>query len=447
VSVSGWIGRAARIRGAGFTRAGDRPLLSNAVSLFGTTVLTAGLGALYWAIAARTFPPEAVGVAGAAISAMILLGRVATVGLGTFLMGELSPANKSRRGLIYSATAISGGAGALGGVLFAVAAGWIAPDLAILATPAGVFLFALGVATTAAGFVLDQAFIGLLRGGVQLLRNALASVAKVLLLVALVIVPLVALPPDGPALFATWVVAGALTMAFIFAVPRDEPKGTATSFWQLPEGLAGLALRHHALNLSVLAPSLLLPLLVTALLSAEANAYFYIAFTIANLAWAVPASFAFALYASAAHDPSAVSARLRFAWKVCIVAGVGLNAVILVAAPLVLSIFGSSYAEQGSTLLRLLALGIFPVTINSLYVSIARIERAFFRGAALMLAGMVVSFAGVALGARLGGLDGVGFGWLAGVSIGVLPLLPAVWRATRGSMRQAVPSASGPPSS
>ncbi|HEX5239885.1 MAG TPA: hypothetical protein VFW20_02705, partial [Candidatus Limnocylindrales bacterium] len=46
----------------------NRSLLGNAASLFGSTVLTGGLGAVYWAIAARLFTPESVGVAAAAIS-------------------------------------------------------------------------------------------------------------------------------------------------------------------------------------------------------------------------------------------------------------------------------------------------------------------------------------------------------------------------------------------
>jgi len=413
----------------------SQSLLSNAASLFGATILTVGIGAIYWALAARIFPATAVGLAAAAISAMLLTGQVATIGLGTVLMGELSQHEGSERGLIYSAAAISATVGAILGVVFIMVAGSIVPELSALNMPAGVVLFAIGVAVTAAGLVLDQAFIGLLRGGLQLLRNTIAAVTKLIVLVVIGSIGVLALRPDGTTLFLTWVVGGVTSMVLILAVPRNSDRGPGRPLWQVPEGLGRLAVRHHLLNLSILAPGLLLPLVVTAVMSAEANAYFYIAYMIASFGWAIPAALATALYASGARDLGALSGRVRLAFWLCMGIGIALNLFMLVGAGPLLSIFGEAYANRASTLLRLLSLGIFPVTINSLYVPIARLERRFLHGTILMIAGMLIEFAFVVVGARAGGLDGTGIGWLVGVSFGVLPLLPAVFRVgVRGSV-------------
>lgn len=51
-------------------------MLINAGALVGTTVVTSMLGFAYWWLAARRFPPEAVGVASAS-AAMVLLGGFA----------------------------------------------------------------------------------------------------------------------------------------------------------------------------------------------------------------------------------------------------------------------------------------------------------------------------------------------------------------------------------
>ena len=91
-----------------------------------------------------------------------------------------------------------------------------------------------------------------------------------------------------------------------------------------------------------------------------------------------------------------------------------MNLVLFVAAPLILSIFGPAYAAQATTLLRLFGLGIFPITINSMFVPITRVERRFLSGASLMALSMVIEFVFVVLGARAGGLDGAGVGWLVG---------------------------------
>jgi hypothetical protein len=140
----------------------------------------------------------------------------------------------------------------------------------------------------------------------------------------------VVLRPDGALLFLTWVAGGVVSMAVVLAVPRTSDGGPARPLWHVPQGLAGLAVRHHLLNLSILAPGLLLPLLVTTVMSAEANAYFYIAYTIASLGWAVPAALAIALYASGARDIEALTGRVRLAFWLCIGAGVAFN---VVAAP------------------------------------------------------------------------------------------------------------------
>jgi O-antigen/teichoic acid export membrane protein len=414
----------------------SRSLLSNAGSLFGTTLLTAAFGAIYWALAARIFPASAVGLAAAAISAMLLIGRVATLGLGTVLMGELSHHEGSERGLIYSAATISAVAGAVLGAVFIAVASSVAPELSALGVPAGTLLFAIGVASTASGFVLDQAFIGLLRGGLQLLRNTIASVAKLILLILIGWIGFIFLRPDGVSLFLTWVAGGVVSMAMILSVPRGPDRDPARPLWQVPEGLAGLAVRHHLLNLSILAPGLLLPLLVTTVMSAEANAYFYIAYTIASLGWAVPAALAMALYASGARDIQALTVRVRLAFWLSVGAGIAFNLFVLVGAGPLLSIFGDAYADRASTLLRLLSLGIFPLIINSLYVPIVRLERRFLQGTILMVAGMLIGFGFVVIGARAAGLDGIGVGWLIGASIGSLPLLPTVIRvAVRRSVK------------
>jgi O-antigen/teichoic acid export membrane protein len=424
----------------------SRSLLSNAGSLFGTTVLTSGFGATYWTLAARIFPAPAVGLAAAAISAMLLMGQVSTIGLGTVLMGELSQHEGSERGLIFSAATISAVVGAVLGAAFITAAGWIAPELSALAVPTGVLLFAIGSASTASGLVLDLAFIGLLRGGLQLLRNALASITKLVVLIVIGGIGFVVLRPDGASLFLTSVAGGLVSMALILAVPRSSDRGPARPLWHVPEGLAGLALRHHLLNLSILAPGLLLPLLVTAVMSAEANAYFYIAYMIANLGFAVPAALASTLYVLGARDIEALAVRMRLAFWLCIGAGIALNLFMVVGAEPLLSIFGAPYADRAGTLLRLLSLGVFPLTINSLYVVIARLERRFLQGTILMVAAMLVEFSFVAVGARAGGLNGIGVGWLVGVSIGTLPLLPAIFRvAVRGSVKPISGAAFGQP--
>src|SRR5579872_968981 len=64
-------------------------MLLNAGSLVGTTLVTSGLGFVYWWVATRLYTPGAVGLASALISVMTLLGTLSMLGIGTLLTGEL----------------------------------------------------------------------------------------------------------------------------------------------------------------------------------------------------------------------------------------------------------------------------------------------------------------------------------------------------------------------
>lgn len=420
---------------AALTRAGTGSLIYNAGSLFGATLLTAALGALYWALAARFFTPGAVGVAAAAISAMVLAGQVSTVGLGTVLMGELPHHRGSERSLITSGVGVAAAVGLAVGVVAIAIAGTFIPELAAMRDLQGVLIFGVGAAVTAAGLVLDQAFLGILQGGLQLVRNGLASIAKLAALVAIGVG--VAGATQGETLFLTWVVGGLVSMVLLFAVRRVTEPGPTWTVWRSPGRLPALAARHHVLNLSILAPGLLLPLVITAVLSAEANAYFYIAFLVAGFAFAGPSALATALYAVGSRDVATLTSRVRLAFWLSMAAGVALNLFMLVGAGPLLSIFGTAYAENAVTLLRLFSLGIFAVTINSLFVPIARIERRFIEGAALMVASMAIEFVFVIAGAIFGGLEGAGIGWLVGYMLGILPLAPTVYRVgVRGEVKR-----------
>ena len=90
--------------------------------MVGTAVVTSLLGAAFWWVATHQFSKDSVGVASAAMSAMTLLGFIATVGLGTLLMGELPRLERGHRSVINAAMLTSGSIGAALGLAFVLIA-------------------------------------------------------------------------------------------------------------------------------------------------------------------------------------------------------------------------------------------------------------------------------------------------------------------------------------
>jgi hypothetical protein len=157
-----------------------RLLLRNAGTLVCTSALTSGLGFVYWVLAARLFLPSDLGEASTAIAAMSLIAPFTILGFGTLLIAELPGTRMNRTSLVTTTVTIS----AIVGSAVALLATQILPT-SFLGLPGighQVVITALFVAGTAAqgvGFMLDQALLSLVGGGMQLLRNAVGSVGKV----------------------------------------------------------------------------------------------------------------------------------------------------------------------------------------------------------------------------------------------------------------------------
>lgn len=405
-------------------------MLVNAGSLVGTTAVTSVLGFAYWWLAARLFPPESVGLASAAISAMMLLGTVGVLGLGTLLTGELPRQPGKEWSLISAALIVVGGVGACIGILFAAVASLISTDFQPLRASSGdIALFAIGTSLTAVTLVLDQALIGLLRGGLQLWRNTLFAAIK---LVALFVASFLLSLATGMTIYTTWLIGNALSLvALIGFIPLKGFKSICLPQWGLLRKLSSAALQHHILNLILLAPPLVLPILVTIQLSATANAWFYVSFMLANFVFGLTYALSTVLYAVSSAQPSVLAHKARFTLGLAIATSIAANCVLQLGAWQLLGLFGHIYAEQAVWCLRILSLGAFPLIIKSHYIAICRIHDRIANAILLIAIGTLIEVGGAALGAHLGGLSGLSLGWLVAISFEVIFMSRTVYRAAR----------------
>lgn len=412
-------------------------LLLNASSLVGTRVITSGFGFVYWWLAARMFAPEVVGFASAAVSAMMLLGTIGVLGLGTLLINELARRPSEAASLVVTALLVTGAASVLLGVLFVFLAPYISPDLAPLSQNVlTTLLFAVGVSLTSVILVLDQALIGILHGDVQLWRNGIFAVGK---LIALGLVGLLLVDNFGLLIYATWTLGNVMSLIYvmIFGISKAKSRSLLPR-WKWLRELKGPALRHYSLNLALQVPGFTLPLIVTALLSTKANASFYVTWMIATSLFMVPQSLTTMLYAVGAANPAVLSEKTRFTLRVSLLIGVLGVAVLAAGARPILGLFGESYVEQASVSLRLLALGVFPIIVKSHFVAISQIRGRMLNAAGVMAIGAVFELAFAATGASMAGLTGLCIGWVLAVCIEALMSTPLVVKVIRAGRRQGV---------
>jgi len=407
-------------------------ILLNAGSLVATFAVTSGFGFVYWWLAARLFPPEAVGFASAAISAMLLLGTICILGLGTLLIRELPRQRGKEASLISAALILVGGVGGCVGLLFAVVAPYISADLQPLrASIQNVALFAVAVSLTAITMVLDQAVIGLLRSDLKLWRNALFSGAK---LVALFVASLWLSQRVGLTIYATWVIGDSLSLAALagFAVLKGKWTGRISlPDWRLLRELGRSTLQHHILNLILQGPAIAMPVLVTVLVSATMNAWFYVSFTLADIVYIVPYALVTTLYAVSSAQPSVLAHKARLTIGLAVITCVLANCVLLFGSKQLLGLFGQSYVEEGVWCLRILGLGALPFIIKEHYLAICRIQDRIANALLPLTVAALLELAAAGLGAHLAGLPGLSFGWITVECVETIFMFRIVYKTVR----------------
>ncbi|MCU0507504.1 MAG: hypothetical protein MUC34_03725 [Anaerolineae bacterium] len=404
-------------------------IFRNAVALVGTQGVTSVFGFAYWWLAARWFDASSVGAASAIVSAMTLIATFGMLGLGALLIGHL-PRNRARAPqLITTAVLVAGGASAALAVVFALASPLVSREIAALAAHLDhLLIFTLGAALTGMSLVLDQAAVGVMRSSLQLWRNTIFSVVK---LAALVAVGMWLARSDSYAIFVTWVIGVGVSLAAIVALEARQGKLNRRYRPEL-RSLSGMqreALAHHGLNLILLGPGLFLPLIVTALLSAEMNAYFYTAWMLNGFVTVVPVALTTVLFAAVSEAPATLPQRLRLTLGASLAYGVAAILVIAVAGRWLLGLFGPNYAEEGATALTILTLTVIPLVITEHFVALARISRRPGRATVPLGISTLLKLVFAAVGAKVAGLMGLSIGILLASTAIALYLLPSVLRA------------------
>jgi O-antigen/teichoic acid export membrane protein len=336
--------------------------------------------------------------------------------------------------LITTALAAATLAALVVGGIFAVVGSLISVDFEPLASPWPLLLFATGTGLTAAGLVLDQSLIGLLRGGLQIARYVLFGVGKLLALALLAI----SIPThDGMIICASWVAGIVLSLVPLARLGSKQGPVSMSAYipdWSLLRGHGRTALSHHLLNTALQFPYLMLPVLVTAVLSSTDNAYFYAAWMIASMLFLICGALTAVLYAVGARNPEALTGYTRLTLGLgvgcALVAGVVL---VPLGTPILNVLFGAEYAAQASPALRMLILGAFPLAIVDHYVALCRVRRRTLNASRLVIAGGLLQLVLAALGAHTGGLEALSLGWVLGLCATAVCMLPLVYRTVRGA--------------
>jgi O-antigen/teichoic acid export membrane protein len=389
-------------------------MTKNSIALILAKVATMGLGFAFWLVAARWFASDEVGLAASAVSAMMLCTQFALLGAGSAFIA-LFPEHSTQpsRLIDTSFTVVTLVALAAGVVFLFVAQTWFAQLGPVVTLPLFTAFFLAMVIFGTLGILLDQASTVLRRGDQALWRNLLSGVLTLVALAVLVPLPGTS---DATAIFSTWVGGGIAACALGVVQLRRSVAG-----WHLrpridrrmTRRLLSVGLPNHLLTLTDRAPGLVLPIIVVEVLSPSAGARWYTVWMMAWIVFIVPIQVGMTLFAETAHRSKPLGQLVRRGLRTSLLLGAAAAAVLSVFAPLVLSLLGHSYADDGAGPLRILVWSVIPLAFLQAYYAACRGS-----GRITEATGTAVTFGAAAVAAALGvapghGLTGLALSWLA----------------------------------
>lgn len=402
-----------------------------------TTLLNAALGLGFWLAAARLYEARTVGLAAAAVSALSLVASFGWFGLQHVLLRYV-PVAGARRGTVIAcvyATALV--IALVSAVIFLVAL--TAPfDAELLSADiAAACAFAGAVAVWVVFSLQDPALIALGRESWIPVENAIFGLLK---LVAIVVLA-AAGATSAWAIFGAWAVSAALlvvVMSWLLirrVLPATRDGGSA-----IPSGraIARFAAGHHFVAVIAALPDFLVPLLVLGLLTPDATAHYYAAFTISYALRLLAANIASALTVEGARDEAALDALLRRVARLVGLLLLPLALVGAVAADPLLTLFGGEYSNEATVLLRYFALSLPLSAVIVVGLAVERVRQRSARAFAVasLATATTIGLDLWLLGAQ--GLTGAGVAWVAGQALGALLTVAIVLRpATLPRLRTA----------
>jgi O-antigen/teichoic acid export membrane protein len=199
--------------------------------------------------------------------------------------------------------------------------------------------------------------------------------------------------------------------------------------------LTSSALQHHGVNVALFSGSLLQPVIIGAVLPAQANADFTAARLATLLAFLAPFALAMAFFASSAETPRAVAARSASVTLASLGVAVVLTVVLWLAGDLILEIFGGHY-EEALAALRIMSLAVPLLVFKDQYIALARATGRIRSILTAVVVAAVLEVVGTLSGSVLHGLDGALIGW-----VGVLGVeaLYSIWGLRQIRREMAVP--------
>ena len=393
---------------------GKQSLVVNAGYLMGIYVVNSIVGFLFWGVAAHLYRSEDVGFTSAVIAAAFLVCGFTdfgmSVGIIRFLPETSTPTKFLNSIFTFDVlTSILAGVAYLAGIAL-----WTPSLIPLQKSWYYIAAFLIYVTFYTLGSIICRAFVARRKSQYALFFIFISNGSRLIFVVLLFSFGFAGLYASLSLSFLL-----AALICLLYFLPKVEPgyRFQPLLHWPVMATILPYSLENFVVNLLFMVSQRLLPLFIIERLGPASSGHFYIAWMISDFLSSASSSVSDATFAEGSNSPERLKTHL--VRSIAIGLGVTVPAAIIVSlgAPYILLIFGASYAQEASGLLRWLAIAAPLNVVNNLYFTKLRVKKQI-----IQLIWMSATFAIVALGISYSlltrfGITSVGVGWLIGTSL------------------------------
>jgi len=396
---------------------GHGQMLRGVGALIVTMMLQAGSAFLFWVAATRLIDVDQVGIATAMVASATFVTYVTGFGIQFALARFASDDSPSSRRYFALGSLLSSSTSVVGAILYLLFATtvWGGEGAGTLA----VFVVIAGAVVLNA--LVDTRLLALGRRRVVIGRALGVALSRLLLLCAAWALTI----ESGPTIFVLMLLPDAVTgVVGALILARGRGRLIGGDKWDRGElGRAGrMAMISYISQLGMQAPAFVIP--VVAIWVLEVNEYgaFYIAWAVVNLVLFLPQAVAMSLHIEAGRSHESFHRQVRVAMAIAVGATGAATLISVVAAPLLVVIFGDDYSKA-ATYLPWLVLGSIPWSIVVIIsVEIRLVGRSVIAGFATIAEVILALVPAAVLGSSMG-LSGLAGGWCGGALVAAILLM------------------------
>ena len=396
-------------------------LVRNSYFLILANVIVAGASYVFWILLARLSGQEVVGVSSAFLSAMAVLGLIASVGLENGLIRFLPEKYEENilPGFISISIGIRSVISLLAGIIFILGIKWWTPALLpYLHDPIMILLFIILVVANGLYQLFNGVFVSFRKAHFVSLANIIYNGIEIIVL--LLITGKVGVTGIIILVSLSLIITNMVSVIIIIFQDRNGWKKSKHIQFNMIKEFIKFSFSNYIVEIFLGLPILVLPLFVINILGPITNAIFYIVWMTSNLLRTFSVSISQSTFAEGSVAPENLAHTLRHGVNLILLVNILGGGGLLLFTPFLISLFGSDY-QAGIPLMFWLIISKLPFAFFVMVITVQRIRKRNLSIIGLSLSWSILSLVCSWIGLRVGGLNGVIIGWSIS-QFAVLPL-------------------------